>query len=362
MPDKGQRTEAPTPHRIRKAREEGRFPSSREFVFSIQFLAWVVLLTSAGVWFPSAALAFRQALAAAFRTQDPVDVARLLGQTALPVQAAILLAAGIMIAALGLLAHLGITGFGFVPAKAAPDFSRLNPMNTLRELPRRNRDGLLSAVLLLPLLLAALWWVVAGRWHEFLRLPLLPLEHGASTVGAAVGDLLWKGALILLVWGAADLLRQRRRYLADLRMTRQEVREEHRQSEGSPEVKARIRRLRRELLRRRMMAEVPKATAVIVNPTHYAVALRYDQHTMPAPRVVAKGKNFLALRIRERALEHRVPVVENPPLARALYQQVEVGQEIPTGLYRAVAEVLAYVYRLMSMSGPAGRPPREEGA
>lgn len=360
MGDKGQRTEAPTPQRIRKARQEGRFPSSREFVFAVQFLAWAALLNAAGVWFPAAAASFRRALAAAFQNRDSIDAARLLGEAALPAEAAWLLAAGTAISALGLLAHLGVTGFGFVPAKAAPDFGRLSPVNNLRDLPRRNRDSLLVALLLLPLLLAALWWAVAGRWSEFLRLPLLPLERGAAVVGAAAGGLLWKGALILLAWGAADLLRQRRRYFADLRMTRQEVREEHRQSEGSPEVKARIRRLRRELLRRRMMAEVPKATAVVVNPTHYAVALRYDQHAMPAPTVVAKGKNWLALRIRDKALEHHVPVVENPPLARALYQQVEVGQEIPAGLYRAVAEVLAYVYRLMH--GPAGRPPREGGA
>ncbi|MEJ5367619.1 MAG: EscU/YscU/HrcU family type III secretion system export apparatus switch protein [Bryobacteraceae bacterium] len=355
MADHGQKTEAPTPQRIRKAREQGRFPSSRDFVFGIQFLAWVVLLNSASLWFPALAASFRKALLLAFQNRNSVDPALLLGEAAWPSRAVALVAAGAAIAALGMLAHLGATGFGFAPAKAAPDLQRLNPVQNLRELPRRNRDSLLAAVLLLPLLLAALWWVVASRWNEFLRLPLLPLEQGAAVVGSAVGGLLWKGALILLAWGAADLFRQRRRYFADLRMSRQEVREEHRQSEGSPEVKARIRRLRRELLRRRMMAEVPKATAVIVNPTHFAVALRYDQKSMPAPKVVAKGKNWLALRIREKALEHRVPVVENPPLARALYEQVEVGQEIPVGLYRAVAEVLAYVYRLMH--GSPAQPP-----
>lgn len=359
MADKGQRTEQPTPQRIRKAREDGRFPSSREMVFAVQFLAWILLLNTAGLWYPAAARTLRQMIVSAFANRDRLDVQALLHVGSLPVQTVILLVAGLAIAALGLLAHLGITGFGFAPAKAAPDFQRLNPVNTLRELPRRNMDNLTLAVLMLPLLLAALWWAVASRWEEFLRLPLLPLERGAAAVGAAAGALLWKGALLLLVWGGIDLFRQRRRYIADLRMTRQEVREEHRQSEGSPEVKARIRRLRRELLRRRMMAEVPKATAVIVNPTHYAVALRYDQQTMPAPKVVAKGKNYLALRIREKAREHRVPLVENPPLARALYDQVEVGQEIPVGLYRAVAEVLAYVYRILH--GRPGGPGRGAG-
>lgn len=347
MADKGQRTEPPTPQRIRKARQDGRFPASRELVFAIQFLAWTVLLNLAGVWLPPALRTFRSLLSGAFHADGEIDVAGFLYRSPLAAETGLFFATGAAIAALGLLAHLAVTGFGFAPSKAAPDLNRLNPARTLSDLPRKNVDSLVLAVLLLPLLLALLWWAVASRWAEFERLPLLPLERAAAAVGQAAGGLLWKGALLLLAWGAMDLLRQRRRYLRDLRMTRQEVREEHRQNEGSPEVKMRIRRLRRELLRRRMMSEVPKATAVIVNPTHYAVALRYDQNSMPAPAVVAKGKNYLALRIREKAAEHRVPVVENPPLARALYQQVEVGQEIPVSLYRAVAEVLAYVYRLM---------------
>ena len=117
--------------------------------------------------------------------------------------------------------------------------------------------------------------------------------------------------------------------------------------EGSPQIKARIRRLQMAMRRRHMMKDVPKATAVIVNPTHYAVAIRYDMEAMPAPIVVAKGKNFIAARIRKIAIENQVPIIENPPLAQALYKAADVGQEIPVHLYRAVAEILAYVYRLM---------------
>jgi flagellar biosynthetic protein FlhB len=149
------------------------------------------------------------------------------------------------------------------------------------------------------------------------------------------------------VLGAIDFFRQNRRYIADLRMSKQEIREEAKENEGNPQVKMRIRRLRRDLLRRRMMQQVPKATAVIVNPTHYAVAIRYLMDTMSAPTVVAKGKNYLALRIRQKAVEHEVPIIENPPLAQALYKSAEVGAEIPAHLYRAVAEILAYIYKLM---------------
>ena len=138
------------------------------------------------------------------------------------------------------------------------------------------------------------------------------------------------------------------RYQADLRMSKQEIREEMKDIEGNPQIKARIRRLQRERSRRQMMKDVPTASAVVVNPTHFAVAIRYQMETMAAPICVAKGKNHLALRIRGIALEHDVPIIENPPLAQALYKSVDVGQEIPAHLYRAVAEILAYIFKLMN--------------
>lgn len=144
-----------------------------------------------------------------------------------------------------------------------------------------------------------------------------------------------------------DLFRKIRSHSNELRMSKQEVREELKDVEGNPQIKMRIRRLQRDLARRQMMKEVPKATAVIVNPTHYAVAIRYQVESRAAPVVVAKGQNYLAKRIRQKAIEHQVPIIENPPLAQALYKSVDVGQEIPAHLYRAVAEVLAYIFRIM---------------
>jgi flagellar biosynthetic protein FlhB len=181
-----------------------------------------------------------------------------------------------------------------------------------------------------------------------MALPFQGVEPGFRMVCASLGTLLWKACGVFLVFGAVDLFRQRRRYRKDLRMSKQEIRDEFKENEGNPQMKARIRRIRRDLLRHQMMKEVPKATAVIVNPTHYAVALRYALDSMATPVVVAKGKNYLALRIRQRAIEHQVPIVENPPLAQALYRSVDPGQEIPANLYRAVAEILAYVYKLMN--------------
>jgi flagellar biosynthetic protein FlhB len=167
-------------------------------------------------------------------------------------------------------------------------------------------------------------------------------------VAGSIQTLLWKAALVFIVFGAVDLLRQKRRYQSDLKMSKQDIRDEFKEVEGNPLMKQRIRRIRRDLARRHMMKAVPTATAVIVNPTHYAVALKYSMDSKGAPMVVAKGKNYVALRIRQKAVENQVPLIENPPLAQALYKSVDVGQEIPAQFYRAVAEVLAYIFKLMN--------------
>jgi flagellar biosynthetic protein FlhB len=205
---------------------------------------------------------------------------------------------------------------------------------------------LFQALALVPLFCWAVWAVAEENFAAYMALPLGPVERGAAVVANSVRDLLWKAAWLFLVAGLFDYVRQRRRWMSQMRMTKQEVRDEFKEVEGNPLIKMRIRRLQRDALRRRMMQEVPQASAVVVNPTHYAVALRYRVEEMAAPKVVAKGKNYLARRIRELAAEHGVPVVENPPLARALYQSADAGQEIPPALYQAVAEILAYIYRL----------------
>jgi flagellar biosynthetic protein FlhB len=179
-------------------------------------------------------------------------------------------------------------------------------------------------------------------------LPLGGVESGAARVGAALQQLLWRAASLFLVFGAVGYFRQRRQYQNDLKMSKKDLRDEMKESEGNPQIKQRVRRLQRDMRRRHMMRNVPTATAVIVNPTHFAVAIKYSIESMTAPTVVAKGKNYLALRIRQRALENQVPIIENPPLAQALYKSVDVGQEIPAHLYRAVAEILAYIYKLMN--------------
>ncbi len=348
MPDQGQRTEKPTKRKLDKARREGQFPASREFLAALQFFTFTVWLSvgAPGVLDRARGM-FRYFLAAAFHLQlTPHNVPRLyresVGQIFQP-----LLWMGMCLSGAALAGQLASTRLGLSPSKLAPDPKRLNPLEKIRSVPRQNFASFFQALLFLPLLIGAVC-AVAGQnavvYAGFARIGLVP---ALQTLAGSLKSFFWKTALLFALIGCLDLLRVHRRHNKSLRMTKQEVRDELKETEGDPQIKARVRRIQRDLARRSMMKEIPKATAVIVNPTHYSVAIRYEMEAMAAPLVLAKGKNYLALRIRQIALEHQVPIVENQPLAQALYKSADVGQEIPPHLYRAVAEVLAYIFKIM---------------
>jgi flagellar biosynthetic protein FlhB len=259
-----------------------------------------------------------------------------------------LLSCGGLLVALVAFAQLATTRLGVSLWKLTPDLARLNPAKKLTSLPSQNLFLLAQASALLVLVGAVVYYELTENLGAFLELPWLAPRAAVVRLGAVMGTLLWRAAALFLLVGVADLIWQRGRYTKHLRMSKQDIREENKEQEVSPLMKGRIRRMQRDFARRNMMKAIATATAVVVNPEHYAVALRYSLDSAAAPRVVAKGKNYLARRIRERALEHLVPIVENPPLARALYGSVQVGQEIPSHLYRAVAEILAYIYKLMN--------------
>jgi flagellar biosynthetic protein FlhB len=349
MADSGQRTEKPSARRLEKARKEGRVASSRDFVAAIQFLAVVVLIASWG-WESSVRMArwFRVGLIAAFDQGLDVSSVWIAAWLEAVAASALLpvLAAGAALALVGFGTHLGVTGLNWSGANLALDWSRLSPGRRLREIRRQNLPQALHAVILIPAFALVVWVSLEGRAGEILALPRYSLGAGLLALGGIAQGVAWKVGALLLAWGVFDLVRQKRRILRDLRMTKQEVRDESKETDGNPQIKSKLRRLQRDLLRRKMMAQVPLATAVVVNPTHFAVAIRYVPDSMAAPSVVAKGKNWLALRIRARAVECGVPIVENPPLAQALYKSTAVGSEIPAALYRAVAEILAYVFHL----------------
>ncbi|MDE3197502.1 MAG: EscU/YscU/HrcU family type III secretion system export apparatus switch protein [Acidobacteriota bacterium] len=350
-----QRTEKATPHRLKKAREKGDFPAAREFVGALQFLAFVFL---AGIYFPAwlgnlqnaMRAGLRQAFGATLTAGDLMsDFRRLSAAALLPLG---VLGSALVALTLGL--QIGSTGFGVSLARLSPSFERLNPASRLKQLPGNNIGNFMQAAAMIPLMMWMTWSLVRDRFTDILRLPMLPVGSSAAASGALIQDALKKSAYVLVALGAIMLIRERSRYSKRLRMTKQELRDEAKETEGNPQIKARVRRIQRDMRRKNMMREVPNATAVIVNPTHYAIALKYEQGTMVAPQVVAKGKNYLAARIRQKAIENQVPIIENPPLAQTLYKSVDVGQEIPPHLYRAVAEILAYIFKLVN---PGGRRP-----
>ncbi len=344
-----QRTEQPTQQRLKKARKEGNFPASREFISAVQFTGFVTLsVTFGGALLRQVAMLMRTLLAFAF-TGD-LTVARLttlLRYEIVPGFVPLMLA-GVALMVLSLSAQLATTGLGISLEKLMPDIKRLNPLKKLTSLPGQNLPIFLQALLLLPVVGFVVYYEAWENLDSFLELPWMGALPAIARIGSTIETLLWRAVALFLLVGVCDLLWQRHRYTKQLKMSKHEVKEEAKEQQGSPHIKQKIRRLQRDLARRNMMKAVPTATALIVNPTHYAVAIKYAIEGTAAPMVVAKGKNYVAARIRKRAIEAGVPIVENAPLARALYASVDVGQEIPAHLYRAVAEILAYIYRLMN--------------
>lgn len=334
------RTEAATPKRLQQARDQGNSVVSRDMASLAGLAAACAVLAMAG---PAVAAALGRELAAMLGVQaDPVAALR-------GAMVAALVAAGPIVAAVAgasAAATLVQTGFAFTPALLVPDLSRLSPARGLRRLVGTHAvtEAVKSTIKLAVLVLVAARILVAD----------VPLLKSAAMwlpgqLAAAVLHMVTRLMLHLLaaqaVIAGADLLWQRYRHAQDLRMTKQEVQDEAKETDGNPHVKQRLRQIRAIRGRKRMMAAVPKATVVLTNPTHYAIALSYQRGNAGAPRVVAKGVDEVAARIRQIARDAGVPIVANPPLARALYS-VDLDAEIPPEHFKLVAEVIAYVWRL----------------
>jgi len=243
--------------------------------------------------------------------------------------------------------NVGQVGFIVATKALKPNFKKLNPFSGLKRLfSMRSIVELVKGLLKIAIIGIIGYLVVMSHYEEYLVLPHQSVMHIAGFMGDVMYDLTFKIAIALLVMAIGDFAYQKYDHEKNLKMTKQEVKEENKQAEGDPQVKGRIRTLQREMARRRMMADIPEATVVVTNPTHYAVALKYDPAAKAdAPKVIAKGKNLIAQKIKEIAAEHGVPVVENKPLARSLFSATEVGDEIPGALYQAVAEVLSQVFQ-----------------
>jgi flagellar biosynthetic protein FlhB len=348
MNPSGEKTEQATPRRLIKARKEGQFASSHDFVSGLQFTVFVVLIAQTG---PSLLATLRDVtrglFVEAFRGDlGPATLIAILHEALSRALTPLLYTSGILLLT-AFTFQISSTRFSFSLSRIAPKASNFDVASKLKSLPHKGMVSAIQAIALVAVFGATIYWIVTKNGERLLLIPLSSFQVGLEILRSLCMDLLWKAAALFLLFGFVDFFRQKRRFSKQMRMSKQDIRDEAKESEGNPQTKMRIRRLQRDVRRRRMMDEVKTATAVVVNPTHFAVAIRYQHDTMAAPLVVAKGKNYLALRIRARAVEFDVPLIENPPLAQALYKSVEVGQHIPPHLYRAVAEILAYIYRLM---------------
>jgi flagellar biosynthetic protein FlhB len=343
-------TEKATPKRKREARERGQVPRSQDIGGSAIFLAIVIALH---VGFMGAIGAGAQAFTVSLghagsrdeltiRSVGGMFVGSLMPYTPLLTMA---FASAVVLAVVANVLQFGLL---FSPQLVAPKFSKLNPLEGFKRIffSPQTLVQFAKQLLKLTIVIAICWLGVKDNLTMFYALAhasphdiIVSIEGIVFWIGVKVGAL-------LLILGLADYIWERRRLEQSLKMTKTEVRDEHKQSEGNPEAKNALRQRQRAMARRRMMAAVPKATVVVTNPTHYAVALTWDELKMDAPVLVAKGADLIAKRIREIAVENDVPILENPPLARTLYAKVELDSPVPPDMYSAVAQIIAFVYKL----------------
>nr|WP_314627114.1 flagellar biosynthesis protein FlhB [uncultured Noviherbaspirillum sp.] len=354
-----EKTEPASQKRLDDARKEGNVPRSRE-------LATCTVLLAAGgaLWMLGgklvAQLGSLLSNSLVFEREQAYDMDLLVTRAASLLVDVLLafapVAAVLVLVAVG--APLLIGGWNFSTKAFMPSFDKLNPLTGLTRMVSKNSLVELGKALGKTALVGYVAWIVVrGKQDAVMALVLEPLNVGSAHLGQLLMECFMLIVASLVAIAAIDVPYQLWQHASKLKMTREELRQEAKESDGNPEIKAKIRATQREMARRRMMTEIPTADVVVTNPTHYAVALKYTEGKMGAPRVVAKGADEVAAKIRELAAEHNVPLLEAPPLARALFRHAELGDEIPETLYTAVAEVLAYVFQLKAHASHGGLRP-----
>ncbi|HEX8878358.1 MAG TPA: flagellar biosynthesis protein FlhB [Phycisphaerales bacterium] len=345
----GERTEDPTGHKLDEARNKGQVAKSADLVSAIDWAGVLVMLLLAGsLLVKSMGTVMRRSL------EDSAGLAALdlsgLTTTLFVAGAQCVVAIGPFFAAFLVVCvagHFVQYGALFTTEPLTPKLDRLDPIAGFgRIFSMRGAVRTVLGIAKVLLISVIAYFVIAPEMPQIVQLPNLTAVAGLHRIWSMMIELATWLIVVMLVLGAADFFYQRWQHTKDLRMTKHEVKEERKSMDGDPHVRGRRRQMMRAIAMQRVGQAVPSADVVVTNPTHYSVAIKYDPEKMAAPRVVAKGADFMAMRIRQLASLHAVPMVERPALARALYAAVEVGQEIPQEQYQAVAEVLAYVYRL----------------
>jgi flagellar biosynthesis protein FlhB len=344
-----ERTERATGKRRQEARKRGQVAISREIPSALLLFTLLGVFAFAGPYLLDQLI---RLVAGIFGRLNSIRVHTLSDAAALMVelmQAILLLLVPICLPLMvaGFIGNVAQVGLEFHGQSLSPKFSKLNPLAGVKRIfSLRGLVELAKSLMKIAFVGAIVWSVMSGYLSEFPSLGRRDLGGIWDFTHSAACRIIFYVSVALLVLAVLDYLYQRWQHEESLKMTKQEVKDERKQAEGDPQVKARIRSLQRQAAYQRMMAEVPKSDVVITNPTHLAVALRFEPAEMIAPRVTAKGADYIAERIRDVARENGVPIVENKPLAQALYRMADLGDYVPVDLYRAVAEVLAYVYRL----------------
>lgn len=357
------RTEEPTEHKIQKAREDGKVAKSQDVTQSIVLLFTVVLLGIIGKYFLGTMADMVHYFISRAATVDPT-VDFILGQAFISYFIRLVwpIAAVAFVAAL--LGNFLQVGFLFTTKPITPDFNRVAPRigkwleRSLFSTEAVYNLGKSIGKIIIIIGIAVV--NITGAIGKLVTLLMVPFLQAVSIIASLAFTILLESSIVLLVLSVVDYFFQRRQHMESLKMSKQEVKEERRMYEGDPQVKGRLRKRMQELLSRNLAQKIPEADVVVTNPTHYAVVLEYKREYMLAPTVTAKGADNIALRIRELAAEHAVPLIENRPLARALYADVEIGDEIPEKYYEAVVAVLKQVYRMNG--GPDRASRRSVGA
>ncbi|MFQ5736239.1 MAG: flagellar biosynthesis protein FlhB [Thermodesulfobacteriota bacterium] len=347
MPENDQeKTEQPSSRRRDQARQDGNFATSKEVSSFFSILGAITVLYFSGTWVFMGAADFMK------RTFQTLG-GDLTPQTAIALfhdvsyKLLILILPALAIPVFGVISYVVQNGINLTGKPLTPDINKINPLAGVKRLFSLNSVAeLVKSILKLTVITYVVYVNVRREWANIPFLMDMELVSVLSYMGAISFRIMTKTVWVLAFIAGLDYLYQRWSFEKGLRMSKDELKEEMKETEGDPHVRARIKSIQRELARKRMMQDVPTADVVVTNPTHLSVAIRYDRSKSDAPVVVAKGAGHLAQRIRELAREHDVPLVENKPLARHLYRHVEVGMQVPMEVYKAVAEVLAYVYRL----------------
>jgi len=359
--DGQEKTEEPTAKKLDDAKKKGQVARSRELNTMAVTLAGAISLATMSSQFEDG---FRGVMTNNFSVsrEDLYEPVAMLHHLSNAIQDALWMLAPffLILMVIAILASVSLGGMAFSMQALAPKFDKLNPISGMKRV--FSLKGLMELVKALLKFIfiagvagAVLWFSI----YEIIGLSKMDISSALTEVRALVGSSFIILASTLILIALMDVPFQLWEHKRQMRMTRQEVRDEMKNTEGRPEVKGRIRTLQREMAQRRMMGEVPKADVVVTNPTHYAVALKYDQDSMAAPKVIAKGKDLVATNIRKIANENEVPLIESPMLARAIYFSTELDHPIPAGLYLAVAKLLAYVFQLKIYRKDGGEIPQE---